>query len=61
MHIELPEIIELLLSNKKSFLKRGKNTSLDTAIQDSMNQFALSFSTGVPEEKIAEFFAAKQK
>lgn len=49
------------IKQQKDLFETWQNTSLDTAIQDSMNQFALSFSTGVPQEKIAEFFAAKQK
>lgn len=49
------------IKQQKDLFETWQNTSLDIAIQDSMNQFALSFSTGIPEEKIADFFTAKQK
>ena len=47
------------VKQQKNLFETWQNTSLDVAIQDSMNEFALSFSTGIPEKKMEAFFAEK--
>jgi enoyl-CoA hydratase len=51
----------ITVQQQKQLFETWLNSSLEVAIQDSMNQFALSFNTDVPKKKLEEFLSAKQK
>lgn len=48
------------LIQQKELFETWQNSSLDYAIQDSVNNFALAFTTEVSLQKIDEFFLNKR-
>ncbi|PWA04978.1 hypothetical protein DCC39_18465 [Pueribacillus theae] len=49
------------VKQQKELFETWQNTSLEYAIKDSMNQFALAFTTDTPQKKLDEFLANKKK
>ncbi|QDI90335.1 enoyl-CoA hydratase/isomerase family protein [Salicibibacter halophilus] len=49
------------VATQKQLFETWQNSSLDIAIKDSIDQFALSFTTDVPQKRLNEFHASKKK
>ncbi|QQK76418.1 enoyl-CoA hydratase/isomerase family protein [Salicibibacter cibarius] len=49
------------IATQKQLFETWQNCSLDIAIKDSIDQFALSFTTDVPQNRLDEFLASKKK
>jgi enoyl-CoA hydratase len=46
---------------QKQLFETWQNCTLDMAIQDSVNQFALSFTTDVPQKRLEMFLSSKKQ
>lgn len=56
---KVDEIDPFTVRQQKDLFETWQNASLDVAIQDSMNQFALAFSTSVPQRKMGHVLGVK--
>jgi enoyl-CoA hydratase len=48
------------LKQQKELFETWQNSSLDYAIKDSMNQFALAFTTEIPQQRLEEFISKRK-
>ncbi|WP_413299891.1 enoyl-CoA hydratase-related protein [Bacillus sp. 1P10SD] len=51
----------LTLKQQKELFETWQNSSLDYAISDSMNQFALAFTTEIPQKRLEDFISKRRK
>lgn len=49
------------IKQQKELFETWQNSSLEVAIQDSVNKFALAFTTDIPQKRLDEFLAKKTK
>lgn len=57
---KVSEVDFTTIQQQKNLFEMWQNSSLDVAIQDSMNQFALSFATGIPQTRIENLEIVKK-
>ncbi|WP_278187251.1 MULTISPECIES: enoyl-CoA hydratase-related protein [Bacillaceae] len=48
------------IKQQKELFETWQNSSLDYAINDSMNQFALAFTTEIPQQRLEEFISKRK-
>lgn len=48
------------IKQQKELFETWQNSSLDYAIQDSVNKFALAFTTKIPQERLDDFLSKKK-
>ncbi len=53
------EVDPFTMQQQKDLFETWQNTSLDVAIQDSMNQFSIAFSSGVPQKMMENVIGVK--
>lgn len=49
------------IKQQKELFETWQNSNLDYAIQDSVNKFALAFTTNIPQQRLDDFLSKKTK